>query len=87
MKYKIRNKQVFEQAQVRSVSEVELTEEELRDGMMLAIAKDDETLALYLVEVDGSKKFEVRWDDSQEYFSGWNSAWDNFNWCLEIAGS
>lgn len=86
MNYRISNKQVFEQAQVRSVSDVPFTEEELQNGMQLAISKEDNTLALYLVEVDGHKKFEVRWDDSHELFTGWYSAWENFAWCLEIAG-
>lgn len=78
------NKQVFEQAQVRSVSDVPLTEEERENGMKLVVAKKDETLSLYLVEIDGQKKFDVRWDDSSEVFSGWYSAWDNFLWCLNI---
>ena len=86
MKYRISNKQVFEQAQLRSVSDVPFTEEELQNGMKLAVAKEDSTLALYLVEVDGLKKFEVRWDDSHELFTGWYSAWENFTWCLDIAG-
>ena len=84
MNYKIMNKQVFEQAQVRSVSDVPFTEEELQNGMLLAISKADETLSLYLVDVDGQKKFDVRWDDSSEIFSGWYSAWDNFCWCLNV---
>lgn len=82
MNYKIINKLVFEQAQVRSISDVPFTEEELEHGMKLAVSKKDDTLALYLVEVDGKKKFDVRWDDSSELFSGWHSAWDNFTWCL-----
>ncbi|MGE7944414.1 hypothetical protein ACQKNB_20260 [Lysinibacillus xylanilyticus] len=84
MNYKIFNKQVFEQAQVRSVSDVTLTEEELENGMKLAVSKVDPTLTLYLVDIDGQKKFDVRWDDSSEIFSGWYSAWDNFSWCLSI---
>ncbi len=84
MNYKIINKQVFEQAQLRSVSDVPFTEEELEHGMKLVVAKKDETLTLYLVEIDGHKKFDVRWDDSSEIFSGWYSAWDNFLWCLNI---
>lgn len=87
MDYRISNKQVFEQAQLRSVSDVPLTEEELQNGMQLAISKKDNTLALYLVEVEGLKKFEVRWDDSHEFFTGWYSAWENFTWCLNIAGN
>lgn len=87
MNYKIFNKQVFEQAQVRSVSDVVFTEEELQIGMKLAVSKADETLSLYLVDVDGHKKFDVRWDDSSEIFSGWYSAWDNFTWCLNIVDS
>ena len=85
MNYRIINKQVFEQAQVRSVSDVIFTEEELENGMKLAVSKVDPTLALYLVEVDGQKKFNVIWDDSSEIFIGWHSAWDNFCWCLSIA--
>ncbi|TQR28637.1 hypothetical protein C7Y47_20915 [Lysinibacillus sphaericus] len=84
MNYKIFNKQVFEQAQVRSVSDVLLTEEELEHGMKLAVSKSDPTLTLYLVDVNGQKKFDVRWDDSSEIFTGWYSAWDNFTWCLDI---
>ncbi|MGE7916132.1 hypothetical protein [Lysinibacillus xylanilyticus] len=84
MNYKIFNKPVFEQAQVRSVSDVMLTEEELENGMKLAVSKVDPTLTLYLVDIDGQKKFDVRWDDSSEIFSGWYSAWDNFSWCLSI---
>ncbi|MEB2302253.1 hypothetical protein LAV72_21855 [Lysinibacillus xylanilyticus] len=84
MNYKIFNKQVFEQAQVRSVSDVLFTEEELENGMKLAVSKSEPTLALYLVEIDGQKKFDVRWDDSSEVFSGWYSAWDNFSWCLDV---
>ncbi len=84
MNYRISNKRVFEQAQLRSVSDVEFTEEQLQNGMKLATAKEDATLELYLVEVDGDKKFEVRWDDSHELFTGWYSAWENFEWCLEI---
>ncbi|WP_397539197.1 hypothetical protein [Rummeliibacillus pycnus] len=84
MNYKIMNKQVFEQAQLRSVSDVPFTEEELQNGMQLAVSKADETLALYLVDVDGQKKFDVRWDDSSELFNGWYSAWDNFSWCLDV---
>ena len=87
MDYRIINKQVFEQAQLRSVSDVAFTEEELQNGMKLAVSKEDSTLELYLVEVDGQKKFEVRWDDSQEYFTGWYSAWENFTWCLSITGN
>lgn len=87
MNYKIMNKQVFEQAKLRSVSDVPFTEEELQNGMKLAISKADETLVLYLVDVDGQKKFEVRWDDSSELFNGWNTAWDNFSWCLNIVSN
>lgn len=87
MNYRISNKQVFEQAQLRSVSDVPFTEEELQNGMQLAISKEDNTLALYLVEVEGHKKFEVRWDDSHELFTGWYSAWENFTWCLNIVGN
>ncbi|MFJ8260819.1 hypothetical protein ACIQ4I_02520 [Rummeliibacillus sp. NPDC094406] len=84
MNYKIMNKQVFEQAQLRSISDVPFTEEELQNGMALAVSKADETLSLYLVDVDGQKKFDVRWDDSSELFNGWYSAWDNFSWCLDV---
>ena len=84
MNYKIINKQVFEQAQLRSVSDVTFTEEELQNGMKLAVSKVDPTLALYLVDVDGQKRFNVIWDDSSEIFNGWHSAWDNFCWCLGI---
>ncbi|MDW0113475.1 MULTISPECIES: hypothetical protein [Sporosarcina] len=87
MNYRIMNKQVFEQAQVRSVSDVTFTEEELQHGMKIAVSKVDKTLELYLVDVDGQKKFEVRWDDSTEIFTGWNSAWENFTWCLNIVGN
>lgn len=87
MNYRISNKQVFEQAQLRSVSDVPFTEEEIQNGMQLAISKEDNTLALYLVELEGHKKFEVRWDDSHELFTGWYSAWENFTWCLNIAGN
>ncbi|WP_339254379.1 hypothetical protein NSQ43_07430 [Sporosarcina sp. FSL W8-0480] len=87
MNYRIINKQVYEQAQVRSVSDVPFTEEERQNGMKLAVSKEDNTLGLYLVERDGQKKFEVRWDDSQEFFTGWYSAWENFTWCLNIAGN
>ncbi|MEG0261283.1 MAG: hypothetical protein RR651_15575 [Lysinibacillus sp.] len=87
MNYKIINKQVFEQAQLRSVSDVQFTEEELKNGMKLAVSKADETLTLYLVDVDGHKKFDVRWDDSSELFSGWYTAWDNFSWCLDIVSN
>lgn len=85
MKYRIRNKQVFEQAQLRSVADVPFTEEQLQNGMLLAVAKEDPTLELFLVEIDGDRKFEVRWDDSQELFTGWYSAWENFEWCLDVA--
>ncbi|MDM5334284.1 hypothetical protein QUF56_13690 [Ureibacillus composti] len=85
MKYKIVNKLVFEQAQVRSVADVQFNEEQLENGMKIVVSKADPTLALYLVEVDGQKKFEVRWDDSIEVFIGWFSAWENFTWCLSIA--
>ncbi|MEC1180248.1 hypothetical protein P9B03_17225 [Metasolibacillus meyeri] len=84
MNYRIINKQVFEQAQVRSVSDVVFTEEELENGMKLAVSKKDSTLTLSLVDIDGQKKFDVRWDDSSEVFNGWYSAWDNFQWCLSI---
>ncbi len=84
MNYKIINKQVFEQAQLRSISDVPFTEEDSKNGMQLAVAKADETLALYIVDVDGQKKFDVRWDDSSELFNGWYSAWDNFTWCLNV---
>ena len=55
MNYRIINKQVFEQAQLRSVSDVVFTEEELQNGMKLVVSKADPTLALYLVDVDGQK--------------------------------
>lgn len=84
MNYKIINKPVFEQAQLRSVSDVPFTDEELENGMKLAVSRADDTLALYLIDVDGQKKFDVRWDDSSEVFSGWYSAWDNFSWCLSV---
>ena len=82
--YRISNKQVFEQAQVRSISDVILSEEELKNGMKLAVSKEDKSLELYLVEKDDKKMFEVRWDDSEELFVGWYSAWENFTWCLSI---
>lgn len=84
MNYRIINKLVFEQAQLRSVSDVLFTDEELKDGMKLAVSKADATLALYLVDIEGQKRFNVRWDDSSEIFNGWYSAWDNFSWCLGI---
>lgn len=84
MNYRIVNKPVFEQAQLRSVSDVLFTEEELKEGMKLAVSKADATLALYLVDIEGQKRFNVRWDDSSEIFNGWYSAWDNFSWCLGI---
>lgn len=84
MNYRIINKQVFEQAQLRSVSDVPFTEEELQHGMKIAVSKADDTLALYLLDIEGHKKFEVRWDDSSEIFNGWYSAWDNFSWCLDV---
>ncbi|MEK5330305.1 MULTISPECIES: hypothetical protein [unclassified Lysinibacillus] len=84
MNYRIINKQVFEQAQLRSVSDVPFTEEELQNGMKIAVSKADDTLALYLLDIEGHKKFEVRWDDSSEVFNGWYSAWDNFSWCLDV---
>ena len=84
MNYRIINKQVFEQAQLRSVSDVPFTEEELQHGMKIAVSKADDTLALYLLDIEGHKKFEVRWDDSSEVFNGWYSAWDNFSWCLDV---
>lgn len=87
MNYRIINKQVFEQAQLRSVSDVPFTEEELQNGMKLAVSKADDTLSLYLVDIDGQKKFEVRWDDSSEIFTGWYSAWDNFSWCLSVVST
>ncbi len=87
MNYRIINKQVFEQAQLRSVSDVPFTEEELQNGMKLAVSKVDDTLSLYLVDIDGQKKFEVRWDDSSEIFTGWYSAWDNFSWCLNVVSN
>ncbi len=87
MKYKIINKKVFEQAQLRSVSDVPFTEEELQIGMKLAVSKEDNTLALYLVDVSGQKRFDVRWDDSSEQFKGWQSAWDNFSWCLNVVSN
>ena len=43
MNYRIFNKQVFEQAQLRSVSDVAFTEEELQIGMKLAVSKGDNT--------------------------------------------
>ncbi|AHN20269.1 hypothetical protein FCT18_01610 [Lysinibacillus sphaericus] len=84
MNYRIINKQVFEQAQLRSVSDVPFTEEELQHGMKIAVSKADDTLALYLLDIEGHRKFEVRWDDSSEIFNGWYSAWDNFSWCLDV---
>lgn len=84
MNYKIINKQLFEQAQVRSVQDVEFTEEELKNGIQIVVAKDDPTLAIYLIDVNGQKKFNVVWDDSSEIFTGWLSAWDNFTWCLSV---
>ncbi|MGX9136078.1 hypothetical protein ACWV26_17300 [Rummeliibacillus sp. JY-2-4R] len=87
MNYKVMNKQVFEQAQLRSVSDVSFTDEELQNGMLLAASKADESLTLYLVDIDGQKKFDVRWDDSSEIFNGWYSAWDNFCWCLNVVDS
>lgn len=68
----------------RSVADVVFTEEELENGMKLATSKKDPTLTLSLVDIDGHKKFDVRWDDSSEIFNGWYSAWDNFLWCLSI---
>lgn len=85
MNYTIVNKKVYEQAQVRSVQDVEMTEEELKNGMKIAVSKADPTLALYLIDVDGKKKFNVVWDDSTEIFTGWLSAWENFTWCLSVA--
>ena len=84
MNYRIINKLVFEQAQVRSVQDVVFTEEQLQDGIKVVVSKADDTLALYLVDIDGQKKFDVRWDDSSEIFRGWLSAWDNFCWCLDV---
>ena len=50
MNYRIINKQVFEQAQVRSVQDVVFTEEQLEQGMKIAVSKADDTLAIYLVD-------------------------------------
>ena len=85
--YRILNNTLFEVASSRKFTEkdnlAELFNEEGKIVLVTDRAKAGLTLAI--VKNEEAINFLVTWDDSEEYFAGWNMAWEEFLWCLGVA--
>ena len=86
--YKVVNAEFFEAVKNRPLKEIALPQEKLEDekGIVLAQSrKADADLFISITGNNGHPRLLVHWGDSNDYYQGWNMAWEEFTWCLEIA--
>ena len=86
-KYRVLDSTLFEIASSRSFTEKDNLAEKFNEEGRIILVKGrcEEVLTLSIVKTETGQGYLVTWDDSEEYFSGWNMAWEEFMWCLNIA--
>ncbi|MEK4229662.1 homoserine dehydrogenase [Solibacillus sp. FSL H8-0538] len=88
-KYKVLNNTLFEVAQSRSFTDKDNLEEKFNEQGRIVLVSDrvGASLTLSIAKNDDVISFLVKWDDSEEYFRGWNMAWEEFQWCLDVVNT
>ena len=88
-KFRILNNTLFEVAQSRAFTEKDNLAEKFNDQGRIVLVTDKvgAGLTLSIVKTEDGVSYQVIWDDSEEYFKGWNMAWEEFQWCLGVVTS
>ncbi|WP_082332681.1 homoserine dehydrogenase [Lysinibacillus contaminans] len=86
-KYRILNNTLVEIAQSREFTAKDDLDAKFDEQGSIVLVSDraGAGLTLSIVKIDDAIRFLVKWDDSEEYFKGWNMAWEEFLWCLDVA--
>lgn len=88
--YRIVSNALFEIASTRLFTEKDNLLERFNENGEILLVKDryHSNLTLSIVKRDEDViNYAVKWDDSEEFFTGWNMAWDEFQWCLSIVAA
>lgn len=85
-KYRIHSNTLFEIAQSRAFTEKDNIEERFDETGKIKLVSDraGADLLLFLVKTEEGLTYLVKWDDSEEFYKGFNMAWEEFLWCLDI---
>lgn len=85
-KYRIHSNALFEIAQSRAFTDKDNIEERFDETGKIKLVSDraGAELMLFIVKTDDGLTYLVKWDDSEEFYKGFNMAWEEFLWCLEI---
>lgn len=85
-KYRIHSNTLFEIAQSRAFTEKDNIEERFDETGKIKLVSDraGADLLLFLVKTEDGLTYLVKWDDSEEFYKGFNMAWEEFLWCLDI---
>ncbi|ATP39811.1 homoserine dehydrogenase [Solibacillus sp. R5-41] len=85
-KYRIHSNALFEIAQSRAFTEKDNIEERFDETGKIKLVSDraGADLLLFLVKTEDGLSYLVKWDDSEEFYKGFNMAWEEFLWCLDI---
>ena len=85
--YRIVSNALFEIASTRLFTEKDNLAERFNENGEILLVKDRNHANLTLSIVKREEdviNYLVKWDDSEEFFTGWNMAWEEFQWCLGI---
>ncbi|MGE7022112.1 homoserine dehydrogenase [Solibacillus cecembensis] len=85
-KYRIHSNTLFEIAQSRAFTEKDNIDERFDETGKIKLVSDraGADLLLFLVKTEEGLTYLVKWDDSEEFYKGFNMAWEEFLWCLDI---
>ncbi|MEG0384038.1 MAG: homoserine dehydrogenase [Solibacillus sp.] len=86
VKYRIHSNTLFEIAQSRAFTEKDNIDERFDETGKIKLVSDraGADLLLFLVKTEEGLTYLVKWDDSEEFYKGFNMAWEEFLWCLDI---
>ncbi|MEG0472525.1 MAG: homoserine dehydrogenase [Solibacillus sp.] len=86
VKYRIHSNTLFEIAQSRAFTEKDNIDDRFDETGKIKLASDraGADLTLFLVKTEDGLTYLVKWDDSEEFYKGFNMAWEEFLWCLDI---
>ena len=85
-KYRIHSNTLFEIAQSRAFTDKDNIDDRFDETGKIKLASDraGADLLLFLVKTEEGLTYLVKWDDSEEFYKGFNMAWEEFLWCLDI---
>lgn len=85
-KYRIHSNTLFEIAQSRAFTDKDNIDDRFDESGKIKLASDraGADLLLFLVKTEEGLTYLVKWDDSEEFYKGFNMAWEEFLWCLDI---